>query len=127
MKKIQIPENFHNKELSMEITIQSPSFHASEKLIDFAEDNVSKLGHYSDKIMNAQIVLRTDKSDTKTNKLCEIILSVRGNDLFASERCNSFEDVILNTVDRLKQQLISWKERTQNRSHPTANIVQPKE
>jgi putative sigma-54 modulation protein len=95
----------------MRINIQSPSFHASEKLIDFAEDKAGKLAHYSDRIIDVNILLKTDKSDTRDNKLCEIKLSVPGNDLFARKQCASFEEAILNTVEALKQQLVRWKEK----------------
>lgn len=101
----------------MKINIQSPSFHPSDKLIDFAEDKVRKLVHYSERIMEAQIFLKVDKSDTKSNKLCEIRLSIPGNDLFASTQCLSFEEAILKTVEALKQQLLNWKEKTQMKTH----------
>jgi putative sigma-54 modulation protein len=95
----------------MKIIIQSPSFHPSDKLLDFANDKVSKLKHYSDQIMEAQVLMRVDKSDVKSNKLCEIRLTVPGNDLFARRQSPSFEDAVLKTVEALKQQLISWKEK----------------
>lgn len=101
----------------MKINIQSPSFHPSDKLLDFANDKVSKLSQYSDQIIEAQVLMRVDKSDIKSNKLCEIRLSVPGNDLFASKQCPSFEDAILKTVEALRQQLISWKEKTQDRTN----------
>lgn len=99
----------------MKINIQSPSFHANDKLIDFAEDKVGKLSHYSERIMDAQVLLRVDKSDIRSNKLCEIKLSIPGNDLFASRQCHSFEEAILTAVEALKQQLITWKEKAQER------------
>jgi putative sigma-54 modulation protein len=100
----------------MKINIQSLSFHASDKLTDFTLDKVSKLKQYTERIMHAEVVLKTDKSETKDNKVCEIRLAIPGSDLFASKRQSTFEDAVLRTVDALKQQLISWKERTQNNS-----------
>ena len=57
--------------------------------------------------MEAQVVLKIDKSDTQSNKLCEILLAIPGNDLFASKQCPSFEEAILKTIEALKQQLLS--------------------
>lgn len=111
----------------MNINIQSPSFHASDKLIDFAEDKVSKLAQFSDRIIDAQILLKVDKSNTKNNKLCEIKLSIPGNDLFASKQCASFEEALLTTVEALKQQLTSWKEKAQRKSHNRASDFIPSE
>lgn len=111
----------------MKIIIQSPSFHASDKLIDFAEDKVSKLAQFSDRIIDAQIVLKVDRSDTKNNKLCEIRLSIPGNDLFASKQCASFEEALLTTIEALKQQLTSWKEIGQRKPHNYTSDFIPSE
>ena len=96
----------------MKINIQSPSFHPSDKLIDFTNDKIQKLLQYSTRIIEARILLKVDKSDDRSNKFCEIRLSIPGNDLFASRQCESFEDAVLKTVDAIKQQLITWKEKT---------------
>lgn len=99
----------------MKINIQSPSFHANDKLIDFTNDKVSKLLQFSERILEAQVVLKINKSDSRSNKSCDIRLSIPGNDLFASRQCPSFEEAVLGSVDALKQQLIGWKERSLNR------------
>ena len=97
----------------MKINIQSLSFHASDKLIDFAGDKINKLSQYSEMVMEAQVILKVDKSGTKNNKFCEIRLPIPGNDLFASKQCHSFEEAILKTVEALKQQLLRWKAKYQ--------------
>ena len=99
----------------MKINIQSLSFHASAKLIDFAKEKVNKLAHFSDRIIDAQVILKIDKSDTGSNKRCEIKLSIPGNDLFAGKQFASFEEAILATAEALKQQLVSWKEKDQEK------------
>ena len=97
----------------MKINIQSLSFHANDKLIDFAEDKISKLSQYSERAMEAQVILKNVKSATKNNKICEIKLAIPGNDLFSSKQCNSFEEAILKSSYALKQQLLTWKEKNQ--------------
>lgn len=97
----------------MKINIQSLSFSASDKLIDFAEDRISKLSQYSGQVMEAQVTLKAVKSATKNSKVCEIKLAIPGNDLFASKQCNSFEEAILKSSEALKQQLLTWKEKNQ--------------
>jgi len=95
----------------MKINIQSLSFHASDKLIDYAEDKISKLSQYSDRIIGAQVTLRVDRSGTRDNKVCEVILEIPGKDLFAGRQCHSFEEAILRTSEALKQQLLRWKRK----------------
>ena len=103
----------HKLRRTMKINIRSLSFQANEKLVDFAEDKISKLGLYSESIIDAQISLRIDKSDTRDNKVCVIKLSIPGNDLFASKKGQSFEEAILKTSEALRQQLLTWKEKNQ--------------
>ena len=97
----------------MKINIQSLSFHANDKLIDFAEDKISKLSQYSERVMEAQVILKSVKSATKNNSVCEIKLAIPGNDLFSSKQCDSFEEAILKSTYALKQQLLTWKEKNQ--------------
>ena len=97
----------------MKINIQSLSFNANDKLIDFAEDKISKLSQYSERVMEAQVILKSVKSATKNNSVCEIKLAIPGNDLFSSKQCDSFEEAILKSTYALKQQLLTWKEKNQ--------------
>jgi ribosomal subunit interface protein len=97
----------------MKINIQSLSFRANDKLIDFAEDKVGKLSQYSDQIMEAQVVLKVVRSATRDNKICEIKLAIPGNDLFSSKQSSSFEEAILRSSSALRQQLLTWKEKNQ--------------
>ena len=90
----------------MKINIHSNSFHADEKLIDFTEDKVSRLAHFSKSIIEAQITLKIDKSDTNDNKISEIRLVIPGHDLFACKKGPSFEEAIIKTVEAVKQQLM---------------------
>lgn len=105
----------------MKINIQTVSFYASDKLNDFTIVKVNKLSQYTDRIIQADVVLKLDKSDTRENKVCEIRLSIPGNDLFASKQQASFEDAVLRTVEALKHQLVAWKEKTQDRSYVQAS------
>src|SRR5688572_31311490 len=97
----------------MKINIQSLSFSANDKLIDFAEDKISKLSQYSERVMEAQVILKSVKSATKNNSVCEIKLAIPGNDLFSSKQCDSFEEPILKSTYALKQQLLTWREKNQ--------------
>ena len=97
----------------MKINIQSLSFNANDKLIDFAEDKISKLSQYSERVMDAQVILKSVKSATKNNSVCEIKLAIPGNDLYSSKQCDSFEEAILKSTYALKQQLLTWKEKNQ--------------
>jgi putative sigma-54 modulation protein len=52
-----------------------------------------------------------DKSDSRDNKISEIKLLIPGNDLFATKQSTSFEEATTKTIDALKHQVLSWKEK----------------
>jgi putative sigma-54 modulation protein len=93
----------------MKITIQSPDFKADQKLLDLVTEKVEKLGKFSERIHEASVTLKLDRSDTKENKICEIRLGIPGNDLFATKQCQSFEEAASKTSDALKSQIEAWK------------------
>ena len=93
----------------MKITIQTPDFKADQKLLDFVSEKVEKLGKFSERIHDASVTLKLDKSDTKENKICEIKLGIPGNDLFAVKQCKTFEEAAAKTSDALRSQIEAWK------------------
>ncbi|HEU5290166.1 MAG TPA: HPF/RaiA family ribosome-associated protein [Cyclobacteriaceae bacterium] len=98
----------------MKITIQSPDFKAKKKLLDYVKSNVMKLSVYGDRMLETQVVLKIDKSDTKENKICELKLVIRGNDLFARKQSGTFEDAVMRCVEAIKHQVGRWKDTVNN-------------
>ncbi len=89
----------------MKIRVQSVHFDADVKLIQFIESKVSKLSQVSDRILNADIILKVEKSDDTQNKLVEVKLAIPGNDLFAKKHAKTFEEAIDLAVEALRIQL----------------------
>jgi putative sigma-54 modulation protein len=99
----------------MEITIQSLHFTANDDLNNFVIDKVNKLAHHFDKIISADVTLKLDKSKTADNKVCEIKLAVPGEDLFAKNQFESFEEATSATVDALENQITKMKAKFEKR------------
>lgn len=99
----------------MKIIIQAPDFKARETLMNFVQDNVSKLALLSDRILESRVFLKLDKSDTRENKICEIKLVIPGQDLFASKQSNTFEDALMQTIEAVKPQVERWKDSKRSR------------
>ncbi len=97
----------------MTLKIQSVHFDADKKLLAFVEEKVDKLTHYYDGIINSEVILKLDKSDTAENKIAEIKVHIAGNDLFAKKQCKSFEEAIDSSIDALKAQVKKHKEKVQ--------------
>ena len=95
----------------MTVKIQSVHFDADKKLLDFVQERADKLTTYYDGIINTEVILKLDKSDSDENKIAEIKLHISGNDLFAKKQCKSFEEAIDSSIDALKTQVKRHKEK----------------
>lgn len=94
----------------MKMIIQTPDFKASEKLMNFVRENVEKLGLLSDRILEGQVLLKKEKSDTNADKVCELKLVIPGNDIFASRRRATFEQAIMDSIQAVRPQIKKWKD-----------------
>ncbi|MFA4851107.1 MAG: ribosome-associated translation inhibitor RaiA [Bacteroidales bacterium] len=93
----------------MKINISSVHFKADKKLEDFVQERLEKLSTVFDGVIGSEVTLRIDKSSTTENKVAEIKLFVRGNDLFAKKQCKTFEEAADNAVGALRKQLTKHK------------------
>ena len=96
----------------MTTNIQSVHFDADKKLLDFATEKVNKLTTYYEGIISCDIIMRLDKSSTSDNKLVEIKLLAKGNELFSKKQAASFEEAVDLTCEALKTQIKKHKDKT---------------
>lgn len=95
----------------MNIKIQSLKFDADQKLVAFVEEKVSKLGKYYDAIVGAEVNLSLENVSDEKNKVAKVRLEVPGNDLFAENRCKTFEEAIDLNIEVLKKQIEKHKDK----------------
>ena len=96
----------------MKVMINSVHFKADSKLEDFITQKVEKLcAKYSD-VISAEVTLKLDNTDTPENKIADVRLVLRGDDLYASKQSKSFEESIDACIDALKKQLEKYKSKT---------------
>ncbi|HEY1048066.1 MAG TPA: ribosome-associated translation inhibitor RaiA [Bacteroidia bacterium] len=100
----------------MEIQFQSTNFKADKKLLDLIEQKLRKLEHYYDKIIDASVYLKVQKSDDKVNKILEIKVNVSNSTLFVEEHDRTFENAIDKAEDALRAQLMKYKQKVTNTS-----------
>jgi ribosomal subunit interface protein len=105
----------------MKVIIQTPGFKADQKLLNFVTKKLQKLDQLNDSILEGQVCLKLDKSDTQENKICEIKLAIRGKDLFAARQSQTFEEATNKVVGALKRQLTDLK-----KEHKRGDIPQVK-
>ena len=95
----------------MTIKIQSVHFDADKKLLGFVNQKVEKLNTFYDGIINSEIILRLDKSNSASNKIAEIKMHGKGHEFFAKKQCASFEEATDLACEALKTQVKKHKEK----------------
>jgi len=95
----------------MKIKIHSIHFDADEKLETFINSKMDKLDQYYDNIINGEVFLRLDKSNSNDNKVAEIKIHIPGSELFVKKQCKSFEEATDNAVEALRRQVKKHKEK----------------
>lgn len=95
----------------MRININSVHFKTDRKLEDFITEKVEKLSSLYDGIVGSEVILKVENTDSPENKIAEIRLEIRGNDLFAKKQCKTFEEATDTAVEALRKQLVKYKEK----------------
>ena len=93
----------------MEIRIQSLKFDADQKLLDFVEKKVSKIGKFDDQITGVEVVLSLlEKPDNKDVKL---IVHIPGGSQVIERNAKTFEEAVNDCADAMKEKLTRHKAR----------------
>lgn len=95
----------------MKVNVQSVNFNADQKLIDFLQQKLDKLETYYDKIIYADVYLKTLTTGEPENKITEILLSIPGDDLMVKRTNKTFEEGVDESVSTLRRQLQKRKEK----------------
>ena len=95
----------------MRIQTQSVHFDADSKLLEFINKKVNKLGQFFDRIIDADVTLRLERTGQVQDKIAEIKLNIPGQVLMAKDKSKSFEGSVDTAVRTLKRQLIRHKEK----------------
>ncbi len=85
------------------IIFQSVQFKASAQLEGFVMEKVSKLFDQDSSIIRADVTLFEGASGNPKNQLCEIMLSVPGENHFVKKGSDSYEKSVLAAVESLQK------------------------
>ncbi len=98
----------------MQIRTESIHFTADQKLLDYIDKKVTRLGHYYNRIIEAHVLLKLENTGQVRDKIVEIKLHVPGDMLMTKRKNKTFESSIDDAVDTLKRQLVKKKERSRS-------------
>jgi len=99
----------------MRVIIQSPELTPRQSLIDLVNKKIRKLEHFSDRIQEARVLLKLDRSSLGADKICEVQLVIPGNDLFAKRQAETFDEAASQAADALRAQVNSWNEKVKEK------------
>lgn len=95
----------------MDIKINAVGFSASAQLEDFIQKKLARLEKYNDAILGVDVALKLEKDDNLENKVAEVNVSIKGQDVFAKKNAKKFEEAIDELYDVIKRQLVKIKEK----------------
>ena len=94
----------------MKVMINSVHFRASSDLEEFITQKVEKVCSKFSEVIGAEVTLKLDNTDTPENKIADIRLMLKGDDLYASKQCKTFEEATDQALDALKRQIDKSKD-----------------
>jgi putative sigma-54 modulation protein len=97
----------------MKVDIQSIHFDAHQKLLDFINKKIEKVGTYYEDIRSIDVYLRLEKDAEKDNKTVEVKINLNHNPIFAKEHSSTFEAATDMVLDKLVAQVKKHKEKLQ--------------
>ncbi|KAF0198984.1 MAG: putative sigma-54 modulation protein [Bacteroidetes bacterium] len=95
----------------MKVSINAVKFRTDKKLESFINEKVEKLSGVYDGIIGSEVTLKLDNAETHDNKVAEIRLLIKGNDLFAKKQSTTFEEATDAAIEALRKQLDKHKEK----------------
>lgn len=99
----------------MDKTVEPVNFNASQDLIAHVGQIFDKLTRYNDKIVSADIYLKSLRETPTGEKQVEVRVFLPGKDVFVSQEAESFVSAAQQAFDRLKVLVI--KEKEKNATH----------
>ena len=99
----------------MKVDIQSIHFDADQKLLDFINKKIEKVGTYYEDIRSIDVYLRLEKDAEKDNKTVEVKINMNHNPVFAKEHSSTFEAATDMVLDKLVAQVKKHKEKLQTK------------
>jgi putative sigma-54 modulation protein len=97
----------------MEITTQFVQTETNGTADDFVFDKLENLSKHFKWLIRAKVIFKEEKSSNGKGKICEVILSCPGPQIFASSNEQTFEIAVAETVKDLEIQLNKRKSEMQ--------------
>jgi ribosome-associated translation inhibitor RaiA len=92
-----------------------------EKLVAFTRDELLRLSHLNKNISRAEVLMKEDETIIRSeNKICEIRLTLYGDDLFSHTRSGSFEESAKEAIKELNKMV---KHQVKEQKEPPDKMI----
>jgi len=95
----------------MHVNINAVHFKADKQLEKFITGKLEKVGKFHEKVIGSDVTLKLENTEKPENKIAEIRLKIKGNDLISSKQCKTFEEAIDLAIEALHKQLKKVKDK----------------
>ena len=95
----------------MKVHVHPVDFTVDQKLVDFIQKKLDKLDNFYDRIIEADVHLKLENTNTKENKIVEVKVHIPGESLVLKIQFKSFEEGIDCSVEPLERMLLKYKEK----------------
>ena len=95
----------------MKVNVHAVNFSVDQKLVNFIQERMDKLEKYYDKVVFADIYLKTEKTSEKENKCVDVKMNVPGDEFVVKKQAKTFEEAMDLAAEALERSLIKRKEK----------------
>ena len=95
----------------MKVNVHPVDFTVDQKLVDFIQKKLDKLDNFYDRIIEADVHLKLENTNTKENKIVEVKVHIPGESLVVKKQFKTFEEGIDSSVEPLERMLLKYKEK----------------
>ena len=95
----------------MKVNVHAVNFSVDQKLVNFIQERMDKLEKYYDKVVFADIYLKTEKTSEKENKCVDVKMNVPGDEFVVKKQAKTFEEAMDLASEALERSLIKRKEK----------------
>ena len=95
----------------MQININAVHFKTDKDLEKFITEKLEKIGKFHENVIGSDVTLKLDNTEKPENKIAEIRLKIKGNDLISNKQCKTFEEAVDVSIEALQKQLKKVKDK----------------
>lgn len=95
----------------MRVNINSVHFKADKKLVAFIKEKMEKLTQVYEGVIDGEVSLKLDNTDSRDNKIAEIRVLIPGSNLYVKKQSTTFEESTDTAVEALRRQLKKYKDK----------------